>query len=207
MLENLLKEMPKSSEEFKKEKYLIKAGVYVDSAVLNTHSLADILAQIINVIILNNIIALDPEAGDQGSGRVTMRRVEGKLLERIERVEDPTQRKYGQEVCEKISSLLNSPHFKYINAFANTIKHRELIPPEFVIRYPELGGSSSEPFQTNFELPEFEYNEETYPSLPHGKVVGTCPQAYTEEVITLILDVNKPVNEMYELYIGHGDQG
>jgi len=177
---SLLKEMPRSKEEL--EKCFTKAGLYVESAVLNTHSLADFLAQIVNVIILK------AEGKGLDSGEVKIYSVKKELRELIKNVKDPAKRKYGEEVGKKFDNLLKSPHFKYISAFANTTKHREVLHPVMQL------------FPPKFEIPEFEYGGEKYPNLSYEKVISI----HTEEVIKLILDLNTPVHKMY-LYMSHGD--
>jgi len=177
---SLLKEMPRSKEEL--EKCFTKAGLYVESAVLNTHSLADFLAQIVNVIILK------AEGKGLDSGKVKIYSVKKELRELIKNVKDPAKRKYGEEVGKKFDNLLKSRHFKYISAFANTTKHREVLNPVMQL------------FPPKFEIPEFEYGGEKYPNLSYEEVISI----HTEEVIKLILDLNTPVHKMY-LYMSHGD--
>lgn len=86
----------------------LKSEAFVEAAALAMHSMADIMAQIINLTLFR----CSSEEGD-----VTFNRVHCRLCK-----ED-----IAPAVATAMKKLRDSDEFKYVDAFVNTIKHRRLI--------------------------------------------------------------------------------
>lgn len=99
-----------SNEEWWRAYYASAAET--QAAVEALHAEADIIAQIINQIILR---------GSLREHKVTFRHV----LDRLRK------QNLATNVVAEIEAFRNSREFKYINAFCNTIKHRRLINKEW----------------------------------------------------------------------------
>jgi hypothetical protein len=85
---------------------------YIEAALQALHSMADVLAQIINVVVLG---------GRFSEADVTMRKVRQQLGN------------LAPDVAASIQQLIDSEEFKYTNGFVNTIKHRRLLDTELSV--------------------------------------------------------------------------
>jgi hypothetical protein len=122
------------------QRALLACEAHVEASVYALHSLADILAQVINVVILG---------GQNPEGKVSLKRLIGDLD------------KHGaaDQVAKETNRLLGSEAFGYIDAFCNTIKHRRLVKP---VRFQvEYGHDGSREFALQFEA--FTYSGKSYP--------------------------------------------
>lgn len=111
----------------------------VESCVQSLHALSDILAQIINVVVLH--------AGFQ-ENEVSIKRVVKKMEE--EGIAD--------EVTIRLRELLDDTVFNYVEAFCNTIKHRRLIKMNFRAEYGESARNKS-----GLLFEEFTFKGKVYP--------------------------------------------
>ena len=84
----------------------------VESCVQALHSLADILSQIINVVVLGSRLQGD---------HVSIKKV----------VEIMEKEGIAPDVAKSTRQLLDDKLFNYVEAFCNTIKHRRLIKTDF----------------------------------------------------------------------------
>lgn len=85
---------------------------YVEAALQALHSMADIMAQLINVTVLNSHL----DESDVSLGAVTNPR-------------NPNID--GSNVANAVENLKQSSDFLYVQAFVNTIKHRRLLDTEY----------------------------------------------------------------------------
>tara|TARA_Y100000296_G_C5159014_1_gene250785 strand:- start:963 stop:1631 length:669 start_codon:yes stop_codon:yes gene_type:complete len=97
-------------EEFEKAKRIREFSLV--AAATSVHTLPELLAQIISV-------TLNPEIKDVHS--ISFNRVIKKIKETKYKV--------------KLESLQNSEEYKYINAFANTVKHITLVKPKYTVGF------------------------------------------------------------------------
>jgi uncharacterized protein (DUF2336 family) len=113
--ENLLSQ----SFTFGDEKYSeaeFSYEAFVEACVQSLHSMADILGQIINIVILQEHLSEDDVFIKKVAARMESTGV-------------------ATIVLTELRKLLISNEFSYIEAFCNTIKHRRLIKTEYRIEY------------------------------------------------------------------------
>lgn len=114
---------------------------YAEAALQALHSMADVMAQIINVAVLN---------GHFSEAKVTLRWVQREI----------TNRRIAPDVATAIQQLIDSDEFSYTNAFVNTIKHRRLLDTQF---RAESGGDTRNDQGLLFE--RFTYNQMNLPTM------------------------------------------
>jgi hypothetical protein len=107
----------------------------VEACVQSLHAMGDILAQIINIVMLG--------------GRF---REDDVTLKRVARQEMPT------ELSSVLNAFIQSNEYSYVEAFCNTIKHRRLIPSD-------LRGEFGEGYRNEFGIRfnGFSYKGADYP--------------------------------------------
>jgi hypothetical protein len=158
----------------------LEVEIYIESIATNLHSLADVLAHIINVIVLKPI---QNESNYLNSKKVSIYTVKTKLsnLNSL----DSVREQYITEIINKINELIDSSEFKYIAAFVNTIKHRRLLDTELTVTVQN--GSL---IDRGYRLDHFEYQENCYLQT-QCRVVAMDDR---EKVIDLVFDVGNSIN-------------
>jgi len=141
---------------------------HVEAAAQALHSMADILAQIINKAVLR---------GDFKERDVSL---SSAFVEKLEK------KAGAHKIVAALDKLRNSAEFRYINAFVNTIKHRRLLETTYHLEYGQ--GKRNEKavcFQ------KFEYNGDCYGFTWATDIVGL----YKSRIVELICEIGNAVNE------------
>jgi hypothetical protein len=159
----------------------LEVEIYVESISTNLHSLADILAHVINVIVLK---PLQAESEYLVSKQISIHKIQNKLTALSSL--DVVRSQYIGEIIQGADNLIASAEFKYIAAFVNTIKHRSLLDTEF---YFHLNSSSSL-MDVGYRLDSFIYEGCDFPQTPCKVVVID----YREKVIDLVFDIGNRIN-------------
>jgi hypothetical protein len=138
----------------------------VESCVHALHSQADILAQIINVLVLCNRLPEDS---------VSIKKV-------VKIMEDES---IAPEVAKSLRQLIDDGVFKYIEAFCNTIKHRRLIKTDFRAEYGENARNES-----GLRFEEFVFKGDTYPQTWGSDIL----ERHRFHILDLITEVGLKIN-------------
>jgi len=138
----------------------------VESCVQSLHSQADILAQIINVLVLSN--------------RLTEESVSIKTVVKI--LEDEG---IAPAVAKSSRQLIDDEIFQYIEAFCNTIKHRRLIKTDFRAEYGENARNES-----GLRFEEFTFKGNAYPQTWGSDIL----EKYRFHLLDLITEVGLNIN-------------
>lgn len=136
------------------------------AALQAIHPLADLMAQIINAVVLNDHFQIH---------QVTLKKVKELLM----RQQDFTA------VLESINALMLSQEFKFIDAFVNTIKHRHLIEVE---NNGEFGIGTAN--RVGLKTITFSRNGETFQAVWIKDVL----ESYLKKVIELMSNVGIEIN-------------
>ena len=139
----------------------------IESCVQSLHSLADILAQIINVVVLRSKLQED---------HVSIKRV----------VEIMEREGIAPDVARSTRHLLDDKLFNYIDAFCNTIKHRRLIKTNFRAEY---GGNARNESGLLFE--EFIFKGNTYPQTWGSDIL----EKHRFHLLNLITEIGLNINK------------
>ena len=138
----------------------------IESCVQALHSQADILAQIINVLILSNRLSEDS---------VSIKKV-------VKIMEDES---IAPEVAKRARQLIDDELFNYIEAFCNTIKHRRLIKTDFRAEYGENARNES-----GLRFEEFIFKGNTYPQTWGSDIL----EKHRFHILDLITEVGLQIN-------------
>lgn len=136
------------------------------------NSMADILAQVINMTLLELVNQSMPE------DEVFAYKVLDKLSKFIQ----------YKDVTNALALFLNSGEFKYINAFCNTMKHRKLLDIGYHlhINYREKGK-----IQEGLRFKEFSYKGATFPITWSAAI----REDYRFKIYDYICDVGVTINK------------
>ncbi|MBD2613889.1 hypothetical protein H6G94_21865 [Nostoc punctiforme FACHB-252] len=158
----------------------LEVEIYTESIATNLHSLADVLAHVINVIVLK---PLQTAPDCLNSRQISIHNVKNKLssLRSLDSVRD----QYIAEIVREIDKLIDSSEFRYIAAFVNTIKHRSLLDTEFTLTI-----QSGSLMDIGYRLDPFDYEGNCFPQT-QCRVVA---MDYREKVIDLVFDVGNSIN-------------
>ncbi|WP_293128283.1 hypothetical protein [Microcoleus sp. bin38.metabat.b11b12b14.051] len=157
----------------------LKVEIYIESIASNLHSLADVLAQIINEIVLKPLL---PCAEHISSEKVDINKVNTKLDGlTLDSVKD----RYISQIIESINNLSSSSEFLYISSFVNTIKHRRLLDTTFHLKV-----DSGSLIDVGFKLDKFDYKGSHFPEMSCRSIVID----YREKLIDFIFDIGNSVN-------------
>ncbi|MBW4641920.1 MAG: hypothetical protein KME23_02690 [Goleter apudmare HA4340-LM2] len=157
----------------------IEIEIYVESIAYNLHSLADVLAQIINIIVLKPLL---PTNKHFSSEDVTPKKIKTHL-QKLNL--DDVKRRYVDDIIVQFDNLMNSNEFSYVAGFVNTIKHRRLLNTVF---HFELNQGSLLDF--GFKLDPFQYKGINYAELSCKDFV----MSHREKVINLAFELGHSVN-------------
>jgi hypothetical protein len=167
---NILKDLFGQSFSFGDERYNkaeFSYEAYVEACVQSLHSMADILGQIINIVILAGNFSED------GASIKKIARYMGKIG-------------IAPDILTELNKLINSNEFCYIEAFCNTIKHRRLIETEYRVEY---GGDYRN--EEGLVFVEFNYKGVTY----HKTWAKDIIDKYREEIFNLVVEVGLKIND------------
>ncbi|MBX9258284.1 hypothetical protein H1Q63_30920 [Desmonostoc muscorum CCALA 125] len=162
----------------------LEVEIYVESIAANLHSLADVLAHIINVIVLK---PLQAESDYLESKKINISSVKDKL-KNFSSLHSARQI-YIDDTVQKIDNLINSREFSYIAAFVNTIKHHSLLDISLQIR---LSGNLVD---AGYRLECFSYRDKNFPQTECREVVMN----YRKKVIDLVCDIGNSINNYCRL--------
>jgi hypothetical protein len=116
-----------------------EAEAYAEAALQALHSMGDVLAQIVNVVVLNSQLK---------EHQVSLKRVKRELLEQG----------IAPVVANSIQLMLASDEFKYTEAFVNTIKHRRLLDAQFSAHFDKTDG-----YRHGLRFKPFAYKQTSFP--------------------------------------------
>jgi len=139
----------------------------VESCVQSLHSLADILSQVINVVVLGNKFPED---------HVSIKKV----------VKTMEQEGIAPDVAKSTRQLLDDKLFNYIEAFCNTVKHRRLIKTNFRAEYSENARNES-----GLLFEEFIFKGSTYPQTWGSDIL----EKHRFHLLDLITEIGLTINK------------
>lgn len=159
--EDLFK-LPFSTSDEKFDRALYSYEYYAVTSVLFSHQMADILDQIINIVILKAILSED---------KVNANNIERELS------------KLGSatKIVNSRDTLRKSYGFLYLSAFCNIVKHRSLIN----ISKVRTSGPRWMPI-----FKEFVYNGKTYPETRGEDILDGYLNHINELIVKVGLDIN-----------------
>lgn len=140
---------------------------HVEACVQALHSVDDIFAQIINVVILEN---------SYQEHQVSTKRLTNVM----------EKNKVALQVRDRMGRLLDSLEFRYLDAFCNTIKHRRLIPGRFRAEYGDYYRNES-----GIRFLQFNYKNKTYPEIWASDIL----QEYRQQIGQFVNDVGLSINK------------
>lgn len=140
---------------------------HIEAAAQALHSMADILAQIINKVVLRDNLA---------EGGVALSNIADK----------DKNKRIPPKIIAAIDKLLSSAEFRCIDAFVNTIKHRRLLDR---IYHMEYGENTRNEKAVCFQ--EFEYKGDCYGFTWATDIIDP----YKSRIFELILEIGNAVNE------------
>ncbi|AFY43950.1 hypothetical protein [Nostoc sp. PCC 7107] len=149
----------------------LESETYIEASLQNLHSIADILCQIINVVLFRSTLH---EA--KVDVRTTIQELNNRNLDRVKIA---------------LENLCNSHEFKYISAFVNTIKHRRLLDTDY---HGEFGLGMANNMDIRFEA--FTYDKpnkpiESYPVI----LASTIIEEYMPNIQALIDSLGMAIEE------------
>lgn len=137
----------------------------VESCAQSLHALADILAQIVNMVVLQGKLKED---------NVSIKTILNTMK----------QKSVAKDVVTQVSKLLDDDAFRYIEAFCNTIKHRRLLRTNFRAEYGESAKNES-----GLLFEEFTFKDNVYP-----QTWGSDILRYRDRVFELITNIGLSIN-------------
>lgn len=143
------------SEEIYFDKLSIQA--HIQSAIYNSRALYDIFSHLINKIFLNGKIRVN----DCSIGKVKEKLKDGRFK-------------------LALSSIIETESYLYINAFVNTIKHRDLVELTASIDFVNS--------RSGIKFNEFQYNQKTFESL------------WAVEVLTHSLNAKNDMIDLFNVF-------
>jgi hypothetical protein len=151
--------------KWNKAQISVEANVEATAQVL--HSMADIVAQIINKVILEG----------KNEDDITL----GKVFIELNKYANT------KEITTAIKKLNNSPEFEYMNAFVNTIKHRRLLDTTYyLLREGHIPNMTK-----GICFQEFEYKGKKYEKQFADYIIVNSKN----EIIDLILGIGISIND------------
>jgi len=145
----------------------LESAAYIEASLQSLHSMADVLAQILNLVFFNPALA---------ESAVSLRRIN----------RSPNSNNLVPNVQTAIQNLIDSNEFKYVDAFVNVIKHRRLLDTD----YQAEGGTGLD-FRMGLRIKPFDYNQDhfAYMWVKEDIIENTIPG-----FISKIADVGNEVN-------------
>jgi hypothetical protein len=155
--------------DLKFSKTLDLSTVELEAMAHSMHSMGDILGQIINI----TIFGADGFSEDSCSLN--------KVMDKLE------EERIAPDILSLLISFKDSPEFKYISAFCNTIKHRKLVDMEY---YSHIDCREKGMIEEGARLKEFTYNGDSFPATWFHKI----EEDYRVKIYGLLCDVGRGIN-------------
>ncbi len=143
-----------------------EATCEAEASLQSMHSMADILAQIINSVLIKKPLV---------EKEVTLRKIFKKLTEQI----------IWNKLYDKIQTFIGSDEFTYIDAFVNTIKHRKLIKSGF-----RAEGGINTRNDHGVTIQGFKYNDKMFDT----KWVKDLFDNYYIKIFSMIVEIGTEIN-------------
>lgn len=157
-------EISTSDEEWINSTY--KSESFAEASLQALHSMADVLAQIINNAVLPKPL---PES------EVSLHGIR-KILNSVDLTDD---------LASTIEQLYDSYEFKYLNGFVNTIKHRRLLHTNFrVVAGSDIG------YKEGLQFQEFDYNNSHFQDMWLSDILSTLIPSYFQLINAIGTSVN-----------------
>jgi hypothetical protein len=166
----ILKRLFAKSFTFGDQRYKRAAFSYeahVEACILSLHAMADILSQIINIVLLQNRFH---------EHTVYLKKIKSNM----------EKNRITPEIVVKLKELVNCNEFRYIESFSNTIKHRRLIKTHF---RAEFGGNSRN--EEGLVFREFSYKDVSYPETWGSDIIDK----YLKKIFELVNDAGLEIND------------
>lgn len=163
---------PFSSADQRFKKAVFSYEAHVEACVQALHSMVDILAQIINAVILEN--------------HYQEHQVKAKELTKFMKKNEK-----APQVMDCMRALLDSAEFRYLDAFCNTIKHRRLIPGKFRAEYGDHYRNES-----GIKFLKFNYRNKIVPETWASYILDEYRQQIKQLITDVGLNINKFVAEI-----------
>jgi hypothetical protein len=148
------------------DKLFFSYEAQVESCAQSLHALADILAQIINIVVLRGSLKEDD---------VSIKTIQATLQKDA----------IAKDVIIQVNELLSDDAFRYIEAFCNTIKHRRIIMTNFHAVY---GEDTRNEHGLIFE--EFTFKGNVYPQTWSSDIL----EKYRVRVFEIITKIGLSIN-------------
>lgn len=154
---------------------VIKVGAHAVGCLQSIHSVGDIFSNSIYYSIGLNTL---PGALDEYD--INLKSVKGKLKSIPE----------FSYLVVQIESLVSSPEYKFLNAAANSSKHRRVVPPAFAEDWSDPEGKI---YEVRFS--EFTHSKTHYPSCPIEKTLSPVFNGFSR----IIVDGGNLINAYLEI--------
>lgn len=184
-LSKLEKTQPNNRQEF--SLLQLEVVIYIESIATNLHSLADVFAHVINVIVLKPLQS-SSDNDHLSSKKICSRKISigtvNKELKKFSSL-DEVRGGYIKTITDGIDELLSLSEFKYIASFVNTIKHRNLVETDF-----HSHSQDGKWIYRGFRLDPFVYDNIHYDQ----RSCETIVMEYREKVMDKIFDIGNNIN-------------
>jgi len=152
----------------------VKSEANAIALMYHLHSLADIMAQIINRVVIDN------QLRERDVGIYTVKK-------KIEKEDDKNKKR----LLKRIEELLNNMHFKYVSAFVNITKHRYMIDTKY---WMELKKGN---YTQGLRFKKFNYNGIYYPKTWIKEIATTFREGILNCIINIGVELNKYIEKVY----------
>ena len=164
--EELYKEIPVCFIDQRCYEAVFSYEAHVESCIFCLHALGDILAQIINVALL------EKKYSEESASMIRI-------------VKTMEKEKIATIAAMSIKKMLKDEIYQYITAFCNTIKHRRILKSEFCAEY---GGESRNESGIKFE--SLTYKNHRYPETWGSDILNQ----YRNHILALITGIGNNIN-------------
>jgi len=147
---------------------------HTESCIQCLHSMVDMLAQIINVVILRGHLA---------ENEVSAKKLVTKQKNKI-----------PPEILKRLDEFLSCYEFKYVDAFCNTIKHRRLIHSMLKAEYGE--GYRNE---SGIIFYQFRYRHVTYQDTWANDILQKYREAFYKHITCVGVGINEFLKNRTEI--------
>lgn len=187
-------------QDFRKQQ--LEIVIDLETIAYNLHSIPDVLANIIKILIINPLLSKDASLDFKKIKDINIVAIRNKLeVIQPKSYINSQQGRHIQNLSKAIDNLLSSDYYKYVSALVNTIKHRNLIDTEYAekigdSKYIYLDSSAlqinviDEGLIRNWYLIKFERDGKEYSSITSDKLINE----YRENIIDLFLLAGREIN-------------
>ena len=152
----------------------VKSEANAIALMYHLHSLADIMAQIINRVVIGN------QLRERDVSIYTVKK-------KIEKEDDKNKKR----LLKRIEELLNNMYFKYVSAFVNITKHRYMIDTKY---WMELKKGN---YTQGLRFKRFNYNGIHYPKTWIKEIATTFREGILNCIINIGVELNKYIEKVY----------